>query len=258
MERYTIQQRVEIVKIYYTNLCSVRQTFRQLRNNYGRNDRPTERTIQRIIAKFEESGSVTDRAVPVRRRNARSVENIVAVTESVREDPDLSIPRRSQGVGLSATSTWRIMRKDLGLFPYKIQLAQELKPEDHESRRTFADWVLEQLETDPHFGEKIIFSDEAHFWMNGFVNKQNCRIWGASNPHQYQESILYPEKLTVWCGRHWAIRLPQRKRSGGDCEWCTIQINDNKFFLAQIGRYGLGKHVVPTRRCDKPHSCRKS
>ena len=36
--------------------------------------------------------------------------------------------------------------------------------------------------------------------MNGFVNKQNCRIWGASNPHQYQESILYPEKLTVWCG----------------------------------------------------------
>ena len=48
------------------------------------------------------------------------------------------------------------------------------------------------------------------------------------------------------------------KEVRGDCEWCTIQINDNKFFLAQIGRYGLGKHVVPTRRCDKPHSCRKS
>lgn len=97
MDRYNIQQRVEIVKIYYKNSCSVRQTFRELRNIYGRNDRPTERSIQRIIAKFEQSGSVADRAVPVRRRNVRSSENIAAVAESVAEDPNLSIPRRAQG-----------------------------------------------------------------------------------------------------------------------------------------------------------------
>ncbi|CAK9834549.1 hypothetical protein ANTRET_LOCUS11064 [Anthophora retusa] len=200
MERYTIQQRVEIVKIYYKNSCSVRQTFRELRNIYGRNDRPTERSIQRIIAKFEQSGSVTDRAVPLRRRNARSKENIDAVAESVSEDPNLSIPHRAQAVGLSATSTWRILRKDLGMHPYKIQLTQELKPQDHQARRTFTDWALQQLQTDPNFGEKVIFSDEAHFWLNGFVNKQNCRIWGESNPQQYQESPLHPEKLTVWCG----------------------------------------------------------
>ncbi|CAK9801727.1 Transposable element Tc3 transposase [Anthophora quadrimaculata] len=200
MERYTIQQRVEIVKIYYKNSCSVRQTFRELRNIYGRNDRPTERSIQRIIAKFEQSGSVADRAVPLRRRNARSKENIDAVAESVSEDPNLSIPRCAQAVGLSATSTWRILRKDLGMHPYKIQLTQELKPQDHQARRTFTDWALQQLQTDPNFGEKVIFSDEAHFWLNGFVNKQNCRISGESNPQQYQESPLHPEKITVWCG----------------------------------------------------------
>ena len=33
MERYSIQQRVEIVKIYYQNGSSVRQTFRVLRSS---------------------------------------------------------------------------------------------------------------------------------------------------------------------------------------------------------------------------------
>jgi len=43
-------------------------------------------------------------------------------------------------------------------------------------------WVLEQLEVNPNFAKQIIFSDEVHFWMNGYVNKQNCRIWDDINP----------------------------------------------------------------------------
>ncbi|GFT06670.1 tc3a_0 protein [Trichonephila clavipes] len=47
--------------------------------------------------------------------------------------------------------------------------------------------------------KRILFSDEAHFWLNGYVNKQNCRIWSEANPQVYVEAPLYPEKLTVWC-----------------------------------------------------------
>ncbi|GFV11685.1 putative transposable element [Trichonephila clavipes] len=43
------------------------------------------------------------------------------------------------------------------------------------------------------------YSDEAHFWLNGYVNKQNCRIWSEANPQVYVETPLHPEKLTVWC-----------------------------------------------------------
>jgi len=68
-------------------------------------------------------------------------------------------------LGLSATSTWRILRRDLDLHPYKIQLTQELKV-NHRQRRVFTDWVLEQLEINPNFAKQIIFSDEAHFWMD--------------------------------------------------------------------------------------------
>ncbi|GFU87555.1 integrase catalytic domain-containing protein [Trichonephila clavipes] len=45
---------------------------------------------------------------------------------------------------------------------------------------------------------KAICSDEAHFWLNGYVNKQNCRIWSEANPQVYVETPLHPEKLTVW------------------------------------------------------------
>ncbi|GFW40383.1 hypothetical protein TNCV_1019411 [Trichonephila clavipes] len=42
-------------------------------------------------------------------------------------------------------------------------------------------------------------NDEAHFWLNGYVNKQNYRIWSEANPQVYVETPLHPEKLTVWC-----------------------------------------------------------
>ncbi|GFS91802.1 hypothetical protein TNCV_2531251 [Trichonephila clavipes] len=47
------------------------------------------------------------------------------------------------------------------------------------------------------FHKRILFSDEAHFWLNGYVNKQNCRIWSEANPQVYVETPLHPEKLTV-------------------------------------------------------------
>ncbi|GFW04329.1 uncharacterized protein TNCV_877021 [Trichonephila clavipes] len=47
--------------------------------------------------------------------------------------------------------------------------------------------------------ECFFFSDEAHFWLNGYVNKQNCHIWCEANPQVYVETPLHPEKLTVWC-----------------------------------------------------------
>lgn len=43
-------------------------------------------------------------------------------------------------------------------------------------------------------------SDEAHFHIGGYVNKQNCRIWGSENPHVTVEKQMHPQRVTVWCG----------------------------------------------------------
>jgi len=33
--------------------------------------------------------------------------------------------------------------------------------------------------------------------MNGYVNKQNCRIWNDTNPHEIHQLQMHPEKVTV-------------------------------------------------------------
>ena len=48
--------------------------------------------------------------------------------------------------------------------------------------------------------KKIIFSDEAHFDLGGYVNKQNCRIWGTENPHAYIKKPPHRNRITVWGG----------------------------------------------------------
>jgi len=115
MEGHSVEQRVQTIKFYYQNQCSVRETFRALHDFYPRHNRHAGSTIRRL-AKFESTGSINNQPTPVRRRNARSAENITAVRESVRENPRRSISRRSQELGLSATSTWQILR-DLGSAP---------------------------------------------------------------------------------------------------------------------------------------------
>ncbi|GFV00423.1 integrase catalytic domain-containing protein [Trichonephila clavipes] len=61
------------------------------------------------------------------------------------------------------------------------------------------EWAQNEIAVVPDFHKRILFSDEVHFWLNGYVNKQNCRIWSEANPQVYVETPLHPEKLTVWC-----------------------------------------------------------
>ncbi|GFV76237.1 putative DD41D transposase [Trichonephila clavipes] len=68
-----------------------------------------------------------------------------------------------------------------------------------QARCRFVGWAQNEIAFVPDFYKRILFSDEAHFWLNGYVNKQNCRIWSEDNPQVYVETPLHPEKLTVWC-----------------------------------------------------------
>ncbi|GFU97291.1 hypothetical protein TNCV_4162551 [Trichonephila clavipes] len=65
-------------------------------------------------------------------------------------------------------------------------------------------------------------SDEAHFWLNGCVNKQNCRIWSEANPQVYVETPLHPEKLTVWCAL-WAGGMHLVRASSKAIKATTLQ-----------------------------------
>ena len=42
--------------------------------------------------------------------------------------------------------------------------------------------------------------DEAHFHLDGYVNKQNCRFWAVENPRELHQRPLHTAKVSVWCG----------------------------------------------------------
>ncbi|GFU81132.1 hypothetical protein TNCV_1117841 [Trichonephila clavipes] len=79
------------------------------------------------------------------------------------------------------------------------QFGLAIHQNDPQARRRFVEWAQNEIAVVPDFHKRILFSDEAHFWLNGYVNKQNCRIWSEANPQVYVETPLHPEKLTVWC-----------------------------------------------------------
>ena len=65
---------------------------------------------------------VTNVDKPVHHRFVHSTENIAIVSESIAEDPNVSFPHRSQQLGLSYGTLWRIFHLNLYLHPYKVQL----------------------------------------------------------------------------------------------------------------------------------------
>jgi hypothetical protein len=112
------------------------------------------------------------------------------VSESVAESPGISIRHHSQQLDIPRSTMHRILTKDLHLHAYKNQLNQELKPTDHVQRLEFVNWVLGNQKVDGNFSKKIVFSDEAHFQLDGCVNTQSCRIWGAENPRVIHKKPL--------------------------------------------------------------------
>ncbi|GFX64454.1 uncharacterized protein TNCV_4043441 [Trichonephila clavipes] len=91
------------------------------------------------------------------------------------------------------------------------QFGLAIHQNDHRARRRFVEWAQNEIAVVPDFHKRILFSDEAHFSLNGYVNNQNCHIWSEANPQVYVETPLHLEKLTVWCAL-WAGGILLQKR----------------------------------------------
>ncbi|GFT79876.1 hypothetical protein TNCV_4597941 [Trichonephila clavipes] len=70
------------------------------------------------------------------------------------------------------------------------QFGLAIHQNDHQARRKFVEWAQNEIAVVSDFHKRVLFSDEAHFWLNGYVNKQNCRIWSEANP----QSLVYADK----------------------------------------------------------------
>ena len=121
---HATQQLIKIIEAYFATK-SVLLTKRQCRKDFGRNNLPDERTIQRLVVKFRKTGSVAD-AHKDRDHSSFGIipENIQNLRERYEDFPRKSARPLLQETGISRTSVLRIFHDDLKFFPYKIQILQ--------------------------------------------------------------------------------------------------------------------------------------
>jgi len=56
--------------------------------------------------------------------------------------------------------------------------------EDNQDRRLeFCEWATNKYDRDKNFSSGILFTEEANFYINGRVKRQNLRYWNDTNPH---------------------------------------------------------------------------
>ncbi|GBL97514.1 hypothetical protein AVEN_110332-1 [Araneus ventricosus] len=100
---------------------------RAFRRCYGRNP-PDTKSIKRWYEKFKETGSVTD--LPRSGRPSVSEATVELVRQSFQRSSTKSTRRASRELQILQTSLVRILHKRLRLHAYKVQIVQDLQPND--------------------------------------------------------------------------------------------------------------------------------
>lgn len=59
--------------------------------------------------------------------------------------------------------------------------------------------MITNINNDDEFLSKLWMSDEAHFHLTGYVNKQSYCYWTDTNPNEVHERPLHASEATVWC-----------------------------------------------------------
>lgn len=201
MNRWTGEQRGFAVKTYFQNGESFVQTRRVFRRHFKipRNQPlPSDNAIRTWVNNLEQTGS-TSKIRGGSARTVRTPENIERVRQAIQKSPRRSALRHATRLAMSDRSVRRILHLDLHFHPYKIQMVQSLNPGDYQKRIRFCENMLGRLEENDDQINNLWMSDEAHFHLSGFVNKQNFRYWSDENPRLLHETPLHSQKVTTWC-----------------------------------------------------------
>ena len=133
---YTLEQRWEILQHYFKNHGNVAECVRKLCMDFGRREAPPAPYVRYLVKRVKETGIYIAKPKHEKpKTRVRTPKNIAAVAES--EAPSPSIHRRSQQLNITEPLLRRILYKDLGMKPYKVQLVQVLKTIDHPMRFRF-------------------------------------------------------------------------------------------------------------------------
>jgi hypothetical protein len=97
--------------------------------------------------------------------------------EPVTPKKKVSARKISMELDISERSVRRIIKNDLGLYPYKKVIEPLLSDDQKLKRKQFVNWVRTNFRKEDTL--KILFSDEKMFDIDGVYNTQNDRVVGS-------------------------------------------------------------------------------
>jgi len=201
MHQWTGEERTFAVNAYYQNGVSLvrgRRAFRTHFNVPRNRPVPLNRAINTWVDSFEVSGLTSKKEVAVE-KTVRTPEKIERVRETFERSPRQSGVRHATTIEITPRSVRKILHNDLHYHTYKIQIVLALNTRDYGARVRFCQEMLDPIGEDEDLVNNICVSDEAHFHVSGFVNKQNFRNRSQANPRALHVNPLHSQKVTVWC-----------------------------------------------------------
>jgi transposase len=194
---FTEQQRVFTVREWYITGHLYNDVATRFETKFNR-DAPDLATVYRWVHKLENTATLRDKPYS-RRPSVITEKKIDTIKKIVTAHPDYSVRRIAELAGETYSTTYNILRRELKLRPYKVQLGQLLKPTDCELRIQYCRRMLDRVQNEGiQLFDKYYYTDEAWFTLTGYVNKQNTRKWLNSRPVQIETTTLHPLKLGVW------------------------------------------------------------
>ena len=166
-------------------------------------DPMTVQGLLKMIQKYEKTDSFDVQSDRLRKRiNSTVVEEVAT---AVQKSSGCVKPCSTLGIARTLNNPVSVMHKILQnilhCYPFKISHMQEF-PSDLPARETLVLEFLACMEVNKEGPWTILWIDETHFRLAGYVNTQNCRIWATENPLETQPVPLHPALCAAGLRHH--------------------------------------------------------
>jgi len=170
----TKDQRVDLVRCFHETGSFV-NALRKYRREKRLRSGPCSVTVLRgLIKRFKKTGSVQNQKQPGRPSISDiEVAEILQASKEISAENQISISSArevARRLEKPVSTVRKVMRKTLGLFPYHLHQVHELLPNDFVTRLDFGLKCVAEIEADPDWLSRILWSDEAHVYLHGGVN----------------------------------------------------------------------------------------
>lgn len=198
MERYfPLNEKIDMYNVYIRNYRNAVVAARVYHELYPERRQPDPSSFRRVWARVNQKGHFENR----RKRNPNNQRvSEINVLAQIHINPETSQRKISEDCNLSKSCVQKILKKHK-LHDFKFQPVQTLHVGDEQRRLQFCRWFRNELDMDPYFCQKILWTDETLFTNSGIFNRKNKHHYATNNPHLIRS--VRPQvrfSVNIWCG----------------------------------------------------------